>query len=381
MKKVIVSLYSDSHAMRECIIGIFNYVNAGHDWNIRFVSDPLGTTKTGLTPQTVRQALKDGIDGIITGMDILTPGFKALVSSGIPLALNNEPPNWQPPKGRPIVQLHNDDLSVGRMGARYLQSKGKFQAFAFFSLKRKCFWGTYRKRGFDLELAKSGIRPVFFDPQTDSITDWVASLPKPVAIMAAADRGAFSLAESVRQLKLKIPEQVAILGVDNDELYCKSIRPYLSSIHPNHLELGRRAAQELDRLMHSKPPKRLVLIPPIQVVERESTRSIPPAGHIITEGIKFIRANFRERISVRDVADHLGISESLLRLRFRTVHGKSVKDVLLDTRLEEVKRLLSKSRKTVSTIAAETGFSSTCRLTHFFTKRSGISPQAWRLQK
>ena len=378
VKKVIVCLSSDSNAMRECFIGIFNYVNAGHAWEVKVIPDPHGTTAGGLRPETIDAALREGVNGVITGLGIHTPGFKRLVESGIPLVLNNAPPDWTPAPGAPIAVLHNNDLAIGRMGAKYLCSKGNFRSYGFLPAEKKCFWSTHRRRGFALELANWRISPSAFHRDRESLEDWIRALPKPTAILAVSDSEAVNVIEVCKRLKLKVPEQVALLGVNNDEIYCKASRPQLSSIHPNHVELGRRAAVELDRLMRGRPPRQDILIPPIGLVERGSTRTIPPAGHLIRFALGFIQSHYQEGITARDVAEHLGVSLSLLRMRFQTIHGKSLRDCILDTRLEAAKKLLGTTSKPITQIAEETGFSSICRFSHFFEDRLGVSPQGWR---
>lgn len=378
MKKVIVSLSSDSNAMRECIIGIFNYVNNGHPWEIRIVPDPFGHTNGGMTAKTIDDAVAEGVNGIITGLDVYTSGFRRMVSCDIPLVLNLTPPDWKPPADSPISILHSDDVLVGRMGARYLRGTGHFRSFAFVPLERKCFWSTFRNRGFNLELAKWGIVPHIFRRDRMAMDEWIASLPKPAAIMTASDCEAINVIETCRHNKINVPDQVAVLGVDNDKFYCSATRPRLSSIHPNHVELGRRAAAELDRLMQKRAPRRDILIPPIGLVERESTKTIPPSGHLIKAALSYISNHYRDGITVRSVAQHVGVSESLLRLRFRTIYGKSVRDVILDTRLEAAKNMIRNSRKSITRIAEDCGFASTCRLSHFFAERTGLSPRGWR---
>jgi LacI family transcriptional regulator len=378
MKKVIVSLSSDSNAMRECIIGIFNYVNSGHPWEVHIVPDPLGQLDGGMTPRTIDNAIADGINGVITGLDVHTAGFSRLVSSGIPVVLNLTPHDWSPPKNAPISILHNDDISVGRIGARHLKSKGNFRTFAFVPLERKCFWSTFRNWGFWLELAKWGITPRIFRRGRESLGEWIASLPKPAAIMTASDCEALNIMETCRNNGIQVPDQVAVLGVGNDSFYCSASRPQLSSVHPNHVEMGRRAAAELDRLMRNLPPRRNILIPPIGLVERESTKTIPPAGHLIKEALSYINSHYKDGITVKSVARHLGISEALLRLRFRTIHGKSVRNIILDTRLKAAQSMLKDTKKSIMQVADECGFASPCRLSHFFAQRTGLSPRKWR---
>jgi len=379
MKHIIVFLSSEGCAMRECIVGILNYVRtAKRNWDVSLVPDPLGVTESGLTPKRIAKAVREGVDGVITGLHRDTPGFRALVASGIPTVLNNFPPDWKFDRSLPITCVQNDDAAIGRMAARYLRDKGNFASYAFVPDRRKCSWSTYRRRGFGLELANAGIRPVTFDHRRDKMDDWLVRLPTPAAVFAVSDNTAINVISACQRLGLAIPSQVSVVGVDNDELYCNAVRPSLTSIHPNHVEQGRRAASELDRLMRSRRSNGEIVIPPIRIVERHSSRTIPPAGHLIAKGLAYINRHCCEGISASDVALHLGVSKQLLRLRFMTMHGRSVRDVILEKRLVAAKRLLAHGRCTVAAVAARTGFGSPCRFSHFFRQKTGMTPLAWR---
>ena len=375
MKKVLVALSSNSIAARECIIGVFQFANSGHAWNIQLLENA-----GAITPQLVKQAVHDGTDGIITGTADATPGYRALLDSTIPLALNNYPEELPPPKKRGAIILHNDEELIGRTGARFLRSKGAFNSFAFVPTRTQTYWSTFRQHGYRLELSKWRISPQTYRWDTD-LGQWLASLPKPTAVMTASDNVAVSVIEACRLAKLTVPEQVAVLGVDNDELYCNSSRPTLSSIHPNHVEMGRRAAFELDRAMQGRKYERNpIYIPPIGVVERSSTYAMPPAGALIRSATDFIQQNFHSGITVKDVVKHVGASDRLVRLRFRDVTGKSIRDTLLNIRMEAAQKALQDTDDPISLIAKNCGFSSICRFTHFFTQQTGESPTSWRKQ-
>ena len=246
--------------------------------------------------------------------------------------------------------------------------------------EERAYWSVLRERGFRLELSKSSIVPIRFRMRETQLGTWLKSLPRPIAIFASYDMVAAKVLEVCRAEKLHVPEQVAVVGVDNDEVVCNAMRPTLSSVHPNHVELACRAAAELDRLMHGRrmSAPNPILIPPIGIVERDSTRAVPPAGFIIREGLAFIRENACRGIDVKDVARHLGVSESLARLRFRTVHGRSMRDEILDARTIAAERLLKETKDSLVYIAHETGFASASHLSHHFKKHNGISPEAWR---
>ena len=378
MKNVLVSLASDSNAMRDCLIGVFEYVNSGHPLNIRLLPAPVGATRGGLTPQAVDDARAAGLAGALTGIGFETPGFRRLVESGVPLVLNNKPPRWTPPPGSAVSFVRSDDIAVGRMGARHLRAQGRFRTFAFVPCDDRNFWSILRQRGFGLELAPHGIRPQIFHRRKADLGTWLRALPKPAAVMTACDLKARDVLEACRQVRLKVPIQVAILGVDNDEIVCHSTRPTLSSVQPGNVELGRRCAAELFRLTRGHATGKCITVPPVRVVERLSTHTIPPSGYLIEAALSHMRENLGKGLSVKGIARTLHVSESLLRLRFRTVLGKSVRDTLMDMRRERVKQLLAETDKTIRQIAQLTGFSSDCRLTHFFREREGLSPTDFR---
>ena len=378
MKKIVVALSSNSCAMRECIVGILNYANSKKNWDVQLMSVAHQVIDI---PSLLSGANAAKIDGIITGVTTRPPRFDELVRSGIPLVLNNHPSDWAPHADAPITLVSDDNIAIGRMGANYLHSKGRFRSFAFVGTAIRSYWETFRHRGFGLGLAKWGITPLSHKIGQDDFDEWIRRLPKPAALMTNCDSTAINVIETCLRLKIKIPDQVAILGVDNDELFCKAIRPQISSIQTNNAEMGRRAAIELDRLMRTGKPGKPIYIKPKKIIERDSTRTIPPAGHLIDYGLRFMRENFQNGITVNDIADHLGVSPALLRLRFRTIHGKSARDILIETRIEKAKLLLLASDEPISHIAQKVGFASLQRFSHCFAERLAISPSDWRISQ
>lgn len=210
--------------------------------------------------------------------------------------------------------------------------------------------------------------------------DVLCALPKPAAVMAANDRKAREVLEACRRARLKVPVQVAVLGVDNDEVVCHSTRPTLSSVQPGNVELGRRCAAELFRLTRGPAVGKCITVPPVRVVERLSTHAIPPSGYLIEAALSHMRENLGKGLSVKGLARTLRVSESLLRLRFRTVLGKSVRGTLMDMRLERVKQLLAETDRPIRQVAPMAGFASACRLSHLFRAREGLSPTDYRVR-
>jgi LacI family transcriptional regulator len=374
MKKVLVAYSANNVAAREFIIGVFKFINEGHDWNVHMLGSPYE-----ITPETVRNALRDGTDGILTGFNMITSGYKELIKANIPLVLNNFPSQLPPPDAPNISVLHNDEIAIGRKAAAFFRSKGNFRSFAYVPDESKSWWSTFRQRGFRTELSKHGHNCSTFRDEKSRLGVWLKKLVKPAAILATNDVTGTRILEACRMMNIDVPGQIAVLGVDNDEIICNGIRPTLSSLHPNHVELARRSAHELDRIMRGKRRASFpILIPPIGIIERSSTQKIPPAGFLIREALSYISEHATEGITASDVARHLKVSHSLLRLRFRTILKRSVRDQILDVRFTAVNDLLKTTQYNLEHIAAKTGFSSANMLSHAYKTRFGHPPSKFK---
>ena len=373
-KHVIVAFTIGNTAGRECLSGVFNFMNAGHDWKISFLQNP-----GELTPEAVDNAIRTGVDGVITGFKERTPGMITLENSAIPVVFTDYPRCETPDSSRRNFLIRNDDILIGREAARYLISRSSFRSYAFIPTTTPTRWSTLRERGFRLHLSKSGVTPCRFNP-SDDLNEFLSRLQKPAAIMTATDYVAVRVLETCKAMNLSVPEQIAVIGVDNDELLCNSSRPTITSIKPDHEGLGRFGAKILDCLMSRKklPQNIPQYVKPLEVIERDTTKIIPPAGFIVREALAFIRSNANKGISVDDVVKHIGVSRRLLYLRFRQMHGKSIHETILDTRLELAMGKLTKTTAPLSLIASECGFGSANRLSHLFFERYGKYPSSFR---
>lgn len=375
-KNIIVAFTLSGSAGRNCLSGVFDFVNAGHDWNIQFVQNPCD-----LTPSFVQQAMRNGVDGVITGFRERSDGLALLERAPFPVVFTDYPRNEHPLPKHNNFLIRNDDIAIGREGAKHLRSRGTFQSYAFVPTPSATRWSTLRERGFRLQLGDAGIIPKKHRPN-DGLKKFLLSLPRPAAVMAATDYCAVQVIEACRAAKLSVPEQIAVISVDNDELLCNTSRPTISSILPDHEGLGRIGSEILDRMMSGRklPKSTPSLIKSLGVIERDSTRVVPPAGYIVREALAYIRLNAVKGIGVEDVVRHVGVSRRLLYLRFRQMHGKSIHETILDTRLAAAKRKLSETNLPLARIAADCGFGSANRLSHAFFERFNTYPTDSRAQ-
>ena len=212
-----------------------------------------------------------------------------------------------------------------------------------------------------------------------ALRTWISKLPKPVGVFCSHDMRAYHLAEACRSQGLQIPEDVAILGADDDELVCNFSDPPLSSIDQNAFGIGYAAAKTLESMLQNPDVvPSPVLIDPIRLIERESTRIYTVSPPWLSDALIFIRRNISNNITASDVYAAVGKSHTLVDSAFRRTFGTSVQKTIIRTRLEEAKRLIRDTSLTLTEIAAKTVFSTAQYICSSFSKTFGTSPSAYR---
>lgn len=283
-----------------------------------------------------------------------------------------------------VAFVQNDNATIARFAARHFLSLGNFRSYGFIPTEIQHIWSDQRATAFCDELEKAQKQTFVFSPvgKTAALKDWLTNLPKPTAVLAACDNVAVNVVETCKRAGLAVPEQVSVLGIDNDELLCEFDTPTLSSIAPHHQKTGKLAAQALAQMFRGWPanrPKRLVCNQQ-DIVERESTAALAPATHLIATAIDFIRKNATKPLRVDDVVKHVGVSRSLLDLRFREFQGETVNETILRHRLKAVKQRLLSSQMSVKKVAKACGFDDISHLQAVFKKRLGLPMGKWRQQ-
>ena len=208
---------------------------------------------------------------------------------------------------------------------------------------------------------------------------WLADLPKPVGLMACNDDRGREVLAACRQAKLRVPEEVAVVGVDNDELLCELSDPPLSSVALGAERAGFEAAALLDQLMagRSKEPQRLVASA-LGVVARRSTDLSLHEDPEVAAAVKYIRDNAGRPIRVYDVVAGLGDARRTLEIRFQQALGRSIHAEIQRVRLERARRLLLETDLPLSKIAQASGFSSPSYLAAVFHRHLGVTPVKYR---
>jgi LacI family transcriptional regulator len=213
-----------------------------------------------------------------------------------------------------------------------------------------------------------------------AISTWLRKQPRPLALLACNDVCGQQVLNACREYAIKVPEEVAVMGVDNDDLLCSLCAPPLSSIAPDTDRMGREAAALLDRMMRGERPKSglMVQIPPLRVVERASTDAVAMEDPITAQAVHFIRDHVGDGIAVKDVLAGVGRSRTDLEQRFRRWLNCSIRAEILRLRLDRVTNLLQQTDLTLAEIAARAGFASASHLCRLFRQHFSATPTQYR---
>ncbi len=215
--------------------------------------------------------------------------------------------------------------------------------------------------------------------QQDDLRNWLQGLPQPVAVLTwTSDRGREVL-YACRALGLLVPEQVAVMGGDEDSLLCETCNPPLSGVALTSERIGYEAAALLDRMLHGEPrPTEPILIEPTRVVVRQSTDTLAITDPDLARAIAFIRTHAATPIQVSDVLRDVAVSRSWLERRFQEALGRSPAEEIRRVRLERTKQLLADTDLPVPQVAAASGFGSREYLAYAFRRATGLTPREFR---
>ena len=369
--RILVVLDLTLQSGREHLDGFYRHSDRKGNWEVRLV--PSVEESSGIM---VKSIIERGIDGAIVKSDCSPSIADAIFTAGVPVVAIDRANRTTSQHADAYVL--NDNRAFGREAARYFDSLGRFAAYGFVPDPDGREWSKARGKAFMTAVAQRH-RDAVVSEQQGSLSEWITSLPKPLAVFAAFDRCAVSVFDACRELRLTIPKSVAVLGVDDDVLICEHTRPKLSSIRPNTVRQGFMAAKELDRILSGRGAKgKTIVCTHLGIYERDSTAPIPPGVRIVQEANSYLSKHALEPICVADVVAHTGVSARLANLRYSEATGHSIQEELISRRLAEAKRLLSKTTWPMTRIATRCGFKSRVVLTHLFTSHFGMSMSAWR---
>ncbi len=360
-------------AQRRIVRGIIRYCQTHAAWNfVDYQGMPLTRSP---------HAIDVTCDGLITTLNSASEVRAAETTRGSVVAVNH----GLPVQGISLV-CSNDTL-IGEMGARFFLGKG-FRNFAYYGTGR-FRWGVLRKNGFCGVLKKAGFaaatleasHTLSLDNAMPRLCQWLTGLPRPLAVMASDDMPGRHVLAACREMGLQVPEQVAVLGVDDDDVLCEMATPPMSSIVQDCDRIGYEAAALLDRMMQDlQLPSQTIQIPPLPVVARRSTDVTAIKDMEVAKAIRLIHSKAGEPLSVKALLRDVPMSRRTLERRFAAALGRSPADEIRRCRLDRAMLLLRTSTLKIDLVAIKSGFGDARGMAAAFRHGLKTSASAYRRQ-
>ena len=375
---------------RDRYAGILQYLNQkNRTWDIHLVR------LDGLSREVFEREMQQGIQGVIFNKvddDAVIDDLRAL---SIPcVVVDAEHPELFGNRQGGLAFVDADSDEIGQRGADYLAAQGNYSSFGIIGYEADCNWSERRIQSFCKAIAAKGAAcDVLRIRRTESnqphvralMREWGANLDRPAAVMAVHDELARKFMYQLTAADIRIPQDIAVLGVDNEWILCTHMMPTLSSVQPDFERSGFLAAQCLDKLLRQKNVSRRTVTPLTQtipvkgIVGRESTAPSSSVGRLILKAQEFIHDYSAGDLHVDDVAHHLCVSRRLLDLRFRAVTGKTVLEAIRMEQLERVRHLLRSTAISITEIGRLCNFRSENHLKRLFKATFGITMRAYRI--
>jgi len=307
-----------------------------------------------------------------------------LLKSGMPLIFAQHTRE----RYAPYPAIITDSAEIGAMAAAHFLDRG-FEHFAYCGLD-EFVWSRLRGRHFGERLEQSGYEAdVYRQPKARAkrawkseqplIAEWLESLPKPLALMCCNDDRALQVIEACKLADLYVPDQVAVLGVDNDVLICDLADPPISSIALNTEGAGHEAAELLEQLMNGAPMAgQQIRVQPTHIATRMSTDMLAVADVEVAAAVRFVRQNPNRMMQVNDVVEATNVSRRVLEKRFKATLHRSVYQEIRRVRVNYIIGLLVGTDMSITEIALKSGFDGVEHISRYFRKETGTSLREYR---
>ena len=352
---------------RQKLAGAFRFAQE-RDWHIQVVEHNSSPREIRMSLQTWRPI------GCLVDRAMAIGRAPDKVFGNLPVVYLDQNP-MHPSRKYPCL-LH-DSAATARLGAQELLALG-CRSYGFVGQTRPRFWVHERAKAFHEAVREAGAP--FSEFKSGDLGEWLASLPKPCGILAANDFTVQPVYHAAQTLGLKIPDDIALVGIDNDELYCEAMRPGITSVQPDFEGAGYRLAAMLAREIENPGIGPVIeMYGPKQIVRRGSTRPIAGKDIRVRRALEFIRQNACVRsLGINDVLNVMNCSRRLATLRFREAVGHSILDEIHDVRFAKACEMLKNTDKPISVIVAECGYASESFFKKRFMQRTGMTMRAWR---
>ena len=383
--EIVVATILSGPAGQQKFAGVFAYLGAVHRWNLHVLR-----TQDEIVAFFADTAALSSIDGVIYSGYYDKATFKTLASLKCPVVVMEYTVKALASRKSNLMVLRNDADKIAKSAVEAFAGFGRYKSFAFVGTRDEHEWSERREAAFRRAVKAAGFGEIAAYATSGAsaykdrplLEKFLKSLDYPAAILAANDARATEVIAAAKSAGISVPGKVSVLGIDNDPYICDSASPGISSIEPDFHEEGRMAASLLDKMLRSRTPKspQHLFFDVKRVVLRESTPHLPPSENIVTRAKEFIARHATEGISPADVAAHLGISRTLLDLRFRETQKTTVGRLITDTKLAEVERRLRQTSLSIGSIQDMCGFSNANALKNLFKARYGVAMRTYRTQ-
>ena len=379
-KRVMLLINSFRTAEKQFVLGVAKYAELHGPWS--FYQKAQYYINPGSHAPTLNQIRAWAPDGIIAAD---TERLREISRLDVPLiayAVKRD--------DHQLPMIVGDTSQCAAMAVSHFLERG-YRNFAFCGIGN-FYWSRKRYQNFRETLDQAGHDVLFyelipsrmmrsFETERLRLIDWLRSLPKPIALMTCADDCSQHVAEACKLGNIHVPEEIAVIGVDNDEMVCQTSTPRLSSISFNFENTGFRAALLLDELMSGeKNTGQCVSTKPLQVITRQSTDILAINDRDVILAIRYIRHNAKRLIQTTDVLAAIGCSRRTLHRKFLETLGRSVSDEIKETRIQQITQMLLETDLSISEIAYTLGYIDTCHIARYFQQAKGITPSNFRKQ-
>ena len=365
--------------MARCLDGIRRFAQEHGHWHL-FSSPPSlqGVGESALTLHSLRGWNGHGIIAATNDVDELR------IARGMGIPVVNLAGGTAKSHGIPRVMINH--FAAGRLAADHLLDRG-LEHLAFFGWK-DLWYSDQRRLGFVARAAESGVTCEIFlrtareesglswTRRIAGPAEWLASLPGPSGVFAVHDYRSQLLVEACQEAALRIPEDIAVIGMDNDETICEHSVPTLTSVSRNSEKVGWEAAALLHRMMQGQPPPgHDLFIEPEGVISRQSTEMLYCSDPLTGRAVNYMRENLKQRFNIVAIADCLGVSKRNLETHFRESFGTSPHEFLTRLRVRQAQALMKlQPKRTQQSIAKECGFGTMPTFYSAFRRVTGQSP-------
>ena len=377
MKTVIYVNGTEKVQDRRRFSGLAEYARK-HGWNLQSVE----ALKSPLQARELIRIWKP--DGFVVCRGAALNNLPAKCFGGVPVVFSHNPETVRTAKETCIF---SDPAATVEMAVKELLSLNLAE-YAFVGWMKPTGWSVRRQESFMSLMSMHGRRAHVFDPSRRRcspntiamhLAKWLAALPRPLGVLAANDQIAARVVSACRLAALSVPDDVAIVGIDNDEELCEGSHPTISSVDPDFVASGRLAGETLDRLM-SNPGTAPVSMafPPLRFVRRKSTMRFSRRDACVAKAVERIRREACNGLTADDVTNVFPCSRRMAEIRFRNLTGRSILQEIHRVRLETAQLLLRTSTSGIDFIADKCGYGSLSAFSLFFHKETGVSPSAYR---